>query len=161
MPLVEVVGGDLTSSRSIEQAIEFYRSIGKVAIHLRKEVVGHIANRLQAAIFREALHLVHSGVASAADVDDAIAYGPGMRWALMGPLLTFHLAGGEGGIEHFLEHIGPALNTWIDDLGDERVDSETTPAVTRSVLEEAAGRSIAELAAQRDAFLVALLALPR
>ena len=96
MPLVEVVGGDRTGEAAIAATIAFYRSIGKYPIHIRKEVRGHIANRLQAALWREAIHLMDSGVASVADIDAAVAYGPGLRWAFMGPSLTFHLAGGEG-----------------------------------------------------------------
>src|SRR6185437_2876571 len=101
IPLVEVVGGAETSPETIERAMAFYAGLGKKPIHIRKEVAGHLANRLQAALWREAVHLVAEGVADVADVDAAIAYGPGLRWAIMGPHLTFHLAGGVGGIEHF------------------------------------------------------------
>ena len=108
IPLVEVVGGDKTSPQAIATAMEFYRAIGKHPIHIKKEVKGHVANRLQAALWREAIHLVAEGVVSVADADAAIAYGPGLRWALMGPHLTFHLAGGEGGMAHFMSHLAPA-----------------------------------------------------
>jgi carnitine 3-dehydrogenase len=107
IPLVEVVGGAQTATATIAQAMEFYSSIGKHPIHIRREVSGHVANRLQAALWREAVHLLASGVASAADIDAAISEGPGLRWALMGPHLTFHLAGGSGGMAHFLEALGP------------------------------------------------------
>lgn len=106
IPLVEVVGGDKTSAAAIAKAMDFYRDIGKHPIHIKKEVRGHVANRLQVALWREAVHLVAEGVVSVADADAAIAYGPGLRWALMGPHLTFHLAGGEGGMKHFMEHLG-------------------------------------------------------
>jgi carnitine 3-dehydrogenase len=159
MPLVEVVGGEKTSAATIERAIEFYRAIGKFPIHVRTEVVGHVANRLQAAVFREAIHLVASGVASAADVDAAIANGPGLRWALMGPLLTFHLAGGDGGIEHFMDHLTEAHNIWFADLSQDPITDESSAAVIRGVVDEAAGRSVAELVARRDAFLEELLEL--
>jgi 3-hydroxyacyl-CoA dehydrogenase len=159
MPLVEVVGGAQTSAATVDRAMEFYRSIGKFPIHIRTEVVAHVANRLQAAVFREAIHLVASGVASAADVDAAVAYGPGLRWALMGPLLTFHLAGGEGGIEHFMDHLSEANNIWFADLSQDLITEESAAAVVRGVTEEAAGRSVAELAARRDAFLADLLEL--
>src|SRR4029077_11084546 len=112
VPLVEVVGGDKTGPQAIERALAFYASIGKEPIHIRREVAGHVANRLQAALWREAVHLVAEGVASVADVDTAISEGPGLRWALMGPHLTFHLAGGEGGMAHFLESLGPPLEAW-------------------------------------------------
>lgn len=161
IPLVEVVGGDQTSAATIEQAMEFYRSIGKFPIHVRTEVIGHVANRLQAAVFREAIHLVYSGVASAADVDAAIAYGPGLRWALMGPLLTFHLAGGEGGIEHFMDHLREANNIWMADLSEDLITEEAAAAVIRGVVDEAAGRSVAELVTRRDEFLLELLELKK
>ncbi|MFX5622494.1 3-hydroxyacyl-CoA dehydrogenase family protein, partial [Acinetobacter baumannii] len=90
-------------------ALDFYTAIGKKAIHVRKEVKGHIANRLQAALWREAFHLVEQGVASTEDIDTAIAYGPGLRWALMGPYLNLHMSGGEGGIGHMLDHLGPPI----------------------------------------------------
>jgi carnitine 3-dehydrogenase len=159
MPLVEVVGGEKTSAATIDRAMEFYRSIGKFPIHVRTEVVGHVANRLQAAIFREAIHLVASGVASAADVDAAIANGPGLRWALMGPLLTFHLAGGDGGIEHFMDHLSEANNLWFADLSQDLITDASAAAVISGVVDEAAGRSVAELVARRDVFLEELLEL--
>jgi 3-hydroxyacyl-CoA dehydrogenase len=161
IPLVEVVGGDRTSAATIDQAMEFYRSIGKFPIHVRTEVIGHVANRLQAAVFREAIHLVYSGVASAADVDAAIAYGPGLRWALMGPLLTFHLAGGDGGIEHFMDHLREANNIWMADLSEDLITEEAAAAVIRGVVDEAAGRSVAELVTRRDEFLLELLELKK
>ncbi|MBV9756022.1 MAG: 3-hydroxyacyl-CoA dehydrogenase, partial [Alphaproteobacteria bacterium] len=103
IPLVEVAGGRATSESTIERALGFYRAVGKHPIRLRREVRGHIANRLQAALWQEALHLVASGVASVADIDAAIAHGPGLRWALLGPLLNLHLAGGPGGIAALYE----------------------------------------------------------
>ena len=106
-----MVGGTQTAPAVIERAMEFYSSIGKRPIHIRREVAGHVANRLQAALWREAVHLLAGGVASVADIDAAISEGPGLRWALMGPHLTFHLAGGSGGIAHFLEQLGPPLES--------------------------------------------------
>ena len=161
MPLVEVVGGERTSADAIARAMAFYRAIGKYPIHIRKAVPGHVANRLQSALWREAAHIVDQGIASVADVDAAVAYGPGMRWALMGPSLTFHLGGGEGGIRHFMEHLAGANQTWWDDLGS----PDLTPAIQQmlidGVLEEAAGRTIADLARARDAALVQLLKIPK
>jgi 3-hydroxyacyl-CoA dehydrogenase len=159
IPLVELVGGERTAPRTIERAAAFYKGLGKHPIHVRKEVMGHLANRLQLALWREALSLVDEGVASAADVDAAIAYGPGLRWAAMGPYLTFHLGGGAGGIRHFVEHFMQPDRLWWDDLGD----PEVTPALQRKVIAEteaaAGGRSIDELARERDAVLLELLAL--
>jgi carnitine 3-dehydrogenase len=157
MPLVEVVGGAATSAETVEAAMAFYRGIGKYPIHVRREVVGHVANRIQAAIFREALHLLNEGVASVADIDAAVLYGPGARWALMGPFLTFHLAGGEGGIEHFLDHLSEPYNTWFADLGRPVLTPGDSAGIIEGVNEEVNQRSMAELVALRDASLVKLL----
>lgn len=158
IPLVEVVGGRKTSPQAIEGALTFYRQIGKHPIHIKKEVRGHVANRLQAALWREAVHLVAEGVASVADVDAAITYGPGLRWPIFGPHLTFHLAGGAGGAEHFMKHLlGPMLSWW-EDLGSPQMTSEVQRKIIDGVTDEAAGRSIAELAAQRDRCLIGILA---
>jgi len=157
IPLVEVVGGAKTSSEAITKAMNFYRDIGKHPIHIRKEVRGHVANRLQAALWREAIHLVADGVVSVADADAAIAYGPGLRWALMGPHLTFHMAGGEGGMTHFMSHIGPAIQGWMDDLGQTRLTPEVQKAIINGVTEEAAGRSMADLQRWRDRKLIEIL----
>ena len=157
IPLVEVVGGAKTSPEAITKAMNFYRDIGKYPIHIRKEVRGHVANRLQAALWREAVHLVADGVVSVADADAAIAYGPGLRWALMGPHLTFHMAGGEGGMTHFMSHIGPAIQGWMDDLGQTRLTPEVQKAIINGVTEEAAGRSMADLQRWRDRKLIEIL----
>ena len=157
IPLVEVVGGAKTSSEAITKAMNFYRDIGKHPIHIRKEVRGHVANRLQAALWREAIHLVADGVVSVADADAAIAYGPGLRWALMGPHLTFHMAGGEGGMTHFMSHIGPAIQGWMDDLGQTRLTPEVQKAIIDGVTAEAAGRSMADLQRWRDRKLIEIL----
>jgi carnitine 3-dehydrogenase len=159
IPLVEVVGGERTAPATIERAMAFYAGIGKRPIHLRREVAGHVANRLQAALWREAVHLVASGVASVADIDAAISEGPGLRWALMGPHLTFHLAGGEGGMPHFLDQLGPPLEGWWDDLGQPSLTPEVREALIAGVAAEAAGRDIPTLAATRDQFLIDLLTL--
>jgi 3-hydroxyacyl-CoA dehydrogenase len=157
IPLVEVVGGAKTSAEAIAKAMNFYRDIGKHPIHIRKEVRGHVANRLQAALWREAVHLVADGVVSVADADAAIAYGPGLRWALMGPHLTFHMAGGEGGMAHFMSHIGPAIQGWMDDLGETRLTPPVQKAIIEGVAEEVAGRSMADLQRWRDRKLIEIL----
>jgi carnitine 3-dehydrogenase len=159
IPLVEVVGGAQTAPAAVERAMAFYAAIGKRPIHIRREVAGHVANRLQAALWREAVHLVAAGVASVADVDTAISEGPGLRWALMGPHLTFHLAGGAGGMAHFLNELGPPLESWWDDLGSPSLTPAVRAALAEGVAAEAGGRDIAALAAERDRFLVDLLAL--
>lgn len=157
MPLVEVVGGEATSAETVQAALTFYRSIGKRPIEVKREVVGHVANRIQAAIFREALHLLNEGVVSVADFDAAVVYGPGIRWALMGPFMTFHLAGGPGGMEHFLEHLSEPYNAWIADLGDSVLTPADAPVILEGIEEEIAGRPMEELVARRDVSLVKLL----
>jgi len=157
IPLVEVVGGAQTSPEAIERAMAFYAGLGKKPIHIRKEVAGHLANRLQAALWREAVHLVAEGVADVADVDAAIAYGPGLRWAIMGPHLTFHLAGGVGGIEHFMDHLAVPLQGWWKDLGDPALTPELQRKIVDGVAAEADGRSIPELAEERDRVLLKVL----
>ncbi len=158
IPLVEVVGGAKASPEAVAAAMDFYRTIGKHPIALAKEVPGHLANRLQAALWREAVHLVAEGVATVADVDAAISEGPGLRWALMGPHLTFHLAGGEGGMQHFLNHLLPAMRGWWADLGRPDVDAALGAALVAGVAEEAGGRDVRALAAARDAALLRILA---
>lgn len=158
IPLVEVVGGKRTSPKVIERAIAFYREIGKHPIHIRKEVRGHLVNRLQAALWREAVHLVNEGVATVSDVDAGIAYGPGLRWAIMGPHLLFHLAGGVGGMTHFMPHLGVTLaRDWWRDLGTPELTPEVQKKIIDGVADQAAGRSIPELAAERDRCLIAIL----
>ncbi|MDH3792901.1 MAG: L-carnitine dehydrogenase, partial [Rhodospirillales bacterium] len=109
LPLVEVLGGALSDPQAVARAMAFYRSLGMHALEVRNEIDGYISDRLQEAVWREILHLVNDGVASTDEIDDAISYGPGLRWAIMGTCLTFHLAGGEGGLRHMLEQFGPAL----------------------------------------------------
>jgi 3-hydroxyacyl-CoA dehydrogenase len=161
IPLVEVVGGKRTAPAAIERALAFYTAIGKRPIRIRREVAGHVANRLQAALWREAVALVEAGVASVADIDAAISEGPGLRWALMGPHLTFHLAGGEGGIGHFLDQFAAPMQGWWQDLGRPELSAGLRRSLAAGVADEAAGRDIAALAALRDRFLVDLLMLKR
>jgi carnitine 3-dehydrogenase len=159
MPLVEVVGGRLTSADAVEKALAFYKSIGKKPIHIRREVKGCVANRLQAALWREAFYLVEQGIASVEDVDTAIAHGPGLRWALLGPFLNLHMSGGAGGIAHVLEHLGPPLESWWRDLGDVTLNDELDGAIARGVTEELGGADLVHLTRQRDGVLLALLQL--
>ena len=158
IPLVEVVGGQGTDPATVDWALAFYNAHGKRAIRVKREVPGHIANRLQAALVREAFHLLLSGAASAADIDTAIAHGPGLRWAFMGPFLTMHLAGGEGGMRHALDHFGPALESWWADLGTPSLDADAIETLSRAVDEALDAHSIPALAAERDSRLLALLA---
>jgi carnitine 3-dehydrogenase len=156
IPLVEVVGGCGTDPAVVDWTAEFYGALGKRPIRIKREVPGHVANRMQVALYREAIHLVVEEVASIEDVDAAIAYGPGLRWALMGPHMAHHLAGGRGGLRHLLEHIGPGIERWWNDLGR----PDLTPAAIDRLVEafgRAETRSIDRLEAERDALLVALL----
>lgn len=159
IPLVEIVGGRQTSPEAVEAARAFYAHIGKRPIILHKELPGHAANRLQAAIWREAVHLVHEGVLSVSDVDAAVSWGPGLRWGVMGPHLIFHLGGGQGGMEHFLTHLSGPFSRWWNDLGKPELTPELRAALIAGVQAEAAGRSIAELERQRDELLLQLVAL--
>jgi 3-hydroxyacyl-CoA dehydrogenase len=159
IPLVEVVGSSKTSSATIERTIAFYASIGKRPIHVRKEVVGHVANRLQAALYREVVYLIGQDVLSVSDADDAVSWGPGLRWGVMGPNLLFHLAGGQGGINHFMEHLAGPMATWWKDLGSPEFTPDLKAKIVQGVLAEAGNQSIDELAGERDKLLLGLLAL--
>jgi 3-hydroxyacyl-CoA dehydrogenase len=159
IPLVEVVGGAKTSPETVEDAIAFYASIGKRPIHLKKELPGHVANRLQAALYREVVYLIGEGVLDVADSDDAVSWGPGLRWGVMGPNLLWHLGGGEGGIEHFMETLmNPMVDMWKV-LGNPEFTPELKRTIVDGVLEEAGGRTVDELAGDRDAMLLALQAV--
>ncbi|MEO9189978.1 MAG: 3-hydroxyacyl-CoA dehydrogenase NAD-binding domain-containing protein [Acetobacteraceae bacterium] len=159
IPLVEVVGGRDTAPETIAWCLDFYTAIGKRPIHIRKEAPGHLANRLQAALYREAVSAVVSGLASVEDVDTAITAGPGLRWALMGPHMTFHLGGGEGGMVHMLDQFGPVFEGWWASMGTPALTDGVRRQIIEGVRDAAHGRSIAELAAERDALLVALMRL--
>jgi carnitine 3-dehydrogenase len=161
VPLVEVVGGEKTAPATVERALAIYAALGKRPIHIRREVKGHVANRLQAALWREAVHLVASGVASVGDIDTAISEGPGIRWALMGPHLTFHLAGGTGGIAHFLDQFAGPMEDWWQDLGQPQMTGTVRQKLAEGISAEAAGRSIDELATERDRLLIEILTLKR
>src|ERR1700754_4294035 len=119
IPLVEVVGGERTASQTIERTMEFYAATGKKPVLLHKELPGHVANRLQAALYREVVHLIDQGVLDVADADDAVSWGPGLRWGVMGPSLLWHLGGGEGGIQHFMDTLmGPMATQMWPALGN-------------------------------------------
>jgi 3-hydroxyacyl-CoA dehydrogenase len=158
IPLVEVVGGERTSESAVEAAMRFYHEVGKRPIRIRRELPGHIANRLQAALWREAYSLVGSGAATVADIDTAIAYGPGLRWALLGPFATQHLSGGPGGLAYVLEHLGPPTAEWWKTMATPELTPELVAALVAGVDEELAGVDTAAMVAQRDAILTQLLA---
>jgi 3-hydroxyacyl-CoA dehydrogenase len=157
IPLVEVVGGAGTSPEVIAAAMDFYTAIGKKPVLLKKELPGHVANRLQSALYREVVHLIADGVLGVADADDAVSWGPGLRWGVMGPNLLWHLGGGEGGIAHFMETLMPRMTEGWSALGNPTFTPELEKQIVTGVLEEAGARSIGELAAERDAMLLDLI----
>jgi 3-hydroxyacyl-CoA dehydrogenase len=159
IPLVEIVGGAKTSEDALQRATEFYTAIGKRAVRLHKEVPGHVANRLQAALGREVYHLVSEGVVSVADVDAALSWGPGLRWGIMGQVLLNHLGGGQGGIEHFFQQFTGPMTAWWKVLGSPVLTPEVQQMLTDGVHAEVGSRSIDELEAERDEVLLGLLEL--
>jgi carnitine 3-dehydrogenase len=159
IPLVEVVGGQLTDTETVDWAEKFYLSAGKVCLRMEHEVSGFVGNRLQEALWREALHMIDSGQATVQQIDDSIVYGPGLRWALMGPILTFHLAGGPGGMAHMLDHFAPALLEPWTRLVAPSLTPELRDLVVAGAVQAAGGASVSELEQRRDAFLVDLLLL--
>ncbi|WP_257136447.1 3-hydroxyacyl-CoA dehydrogenase NAD-binding domain-containing protein, partial [Streptomyces sp. st170] len=157
IPLVEVVGGERTDPAAVEWASRFYEVAGKSVITMDREVPGFIANRLQEALWREALHMVANGEATVAEIDASITEGPGLRWAVMGPMLTFALAGGEGGMAHMLDHFGPSLKSPWTRLEAPELDRALYEAVVAGCDEAADGRSIADLVAERDRGVIDIL----
>lgn len=157
VPLVEVVPGGATSTEALATAMEVYASLGRRPVHVRRELPGHLANRLQAALWREAYSLVASGAASVADLDAVIAHGPGLRWALLGPFANQHLSGGPGGIAHVLEHLGPPMEEWWADLGAPALTPELVAAIVAGVDEEFGAADLAEVVAARDSLLQLLV----
>jgi carnitine 3-dehydrogenase len=159
IPLVEVVGGRKTEPAAVSWAETFYTVAGKISLTMEQEVPGFVGNRLQEALWREALHMIDSGQATVQQIDDSIAHGPGLRWAIMGPMLTFHLAGGPGGMGHMLDHFGPALLEPWTRLEAPELTPELRDRVVAGAVAAAQGRSVSELEQRRDAFLVDLLLL--
>jgi len=156
LPLVELVGGAATSASTIDAAAGFFTYIGMHALHVRREVPGHLTDRLQEAIWREILHMVNEGVATTGELDDSIVYGPGLRWAAMGTNMIYHLAGGESGMRHMLAQFGPALKwPWTKLEAPELTDS-LIDSMVEGTQAQAAGRSIRELERLRDDYLVAI-----
>src|SRR6266852_3337266 len=156
IPLVEIVGGAKTSETTIRRAAEFYTSIGQRTVRLNKEMPGHVANRLQAALSREVYYLVAEGVVSAADVDTALSWGPGLRWGVMGGMMLNHLGGGPGGIEHFFQQFTGPMTAWWKTLGSPVLTPEVQKILIDSVHAEAGSRTIQELEAERDEVLLGL-----
>ena len=157
IPLVEVVGGTATAPEVVAWASDFFRHAGKSVITMDREVPGFIANRLQEALWREALHMVAAGEATVEQIDLSITDGPGLRWPVHGPMLTFHLAGGQGGMAHMLDHFGPSLQSPWTRLVAAELTPELRDAVVDGCEREADGRSIDDLVAERDRGVIAIL----
>ncbi|MFI0902705.1 3-hydroxyacyl-CoA dehydrogenase NAD-binding domain-containing protein [Streptomyces sioyaensis] len=157
IPLVEVVGGARTDRAAVTWASRFYEVAGKSVLTMDRELPGFIANRLQEAMWREALHMVANGEASVADIDASITEGPGLRWAFMGPCLTFALAGGEGGMAHMLDHFGPSLKSPWTRLEAPELDRALRDAMVEGCAEAAGDRSYADLVAARDQGVIDVL----
>ena len=158
IPLVEVVGGKQTSPETVSATMQFYASVGKKPILLKKELPGHVANRIQGALYREVVYLIAQGVLDVADADDAVSWGPGLRWGVMGPNLLWHLGGGEGGIQHFMDTLMPRMAAQWKALGNPEFTPQLQEQIVKGVLDEAGGKSIEELAAYRDEMLFGLIA---
>ena len=156
LPLVELVGGKQTSPATIEAARKFYTYIGMHALHVRREVPGHLTDRLQEAIWREILHMVNEGVATTGELDESIIYGPGLRWAAMGTNLIYHLAGGEPGMRHMLKQFGPCLKWPWTKLEAPELTEALIDKMVAGTQAQADGRSIRELERLRDDYLVAI-----
>ncbi|MEM5451158.1 3-hydroxyacyl-CoA dehydrogenase NAD-binding domain-containing protein [Paraburkholderia guartelaensis] len=161
IPLVEIVGGAKTSEATIQRVADFYTSIGQRTVRVNKEMPGHVANRLQAALAREVYYLVAEGVVSAADVDTALSWGPGLRWGVMGNMMLNHLGGGPGGIEHFFQQFSGPMTAWWKTLGSPVLSPDVQKKLIDSVHAETGSRSIETLEAQRDEILLGLLELRR
>lgn len=158
VPLVEIVPGKQTDPQAMADARRFYEAIGKVPVTLKKEVPGYLENRLTAALYREAIDLAIHDVASVEDIDKTIWAGPGLRYALMGPLTVYHLGGGEGGTRYFIDHLGAALTQWWEDMNTwTRIPEGAADVLEKGVVEAMKGKSIAEMCAWRDKKLVELL----
>jgi 3-hydroxyacyl-CoA dehydrogenase len=160
IPLVEVVAGKDTDPAAVDWSIGFYNHIGKHAIRINKEVPGHLANRLQAALWREAVLAVKNDLASVEDINAAVAQGPGLRWALMGPHMIMNLAGGKGGFRQMIDHFGPGMQSWWETMTE---NPELTPSLSNALIEgvaeEAGERSINDLEEERDERLIRLLTM--
>ncbi|WP_170569811.1 3-hydroxyacyl-CoA dehydrogenase NAD-binding domain-containing protein [Ruegeria atlantica] len=156
IPLVELTANDSTGSDVLDRTEAFYKEIGKVTIRIKRGMPGHVANRLQAAVWREAVYMAVEGVASVEDIDKAMWAGPGLRWAAMGPTTLFHLGAGDGGLRAFCDHFKDTFNGWWDDLGDPRLDEDVINTLVDGIAEQAQGQSTEELSAQRDKMLTAM-----
>ncbi len=161
IPLVELTANEATGPEVLGRTEAFYEDIGKVTIRINKGMPGHVANRLQAAVWREAVYMAIQGVASVEDIDKAMWAGPGLRWAAMGPTTLFHLGAGEGGLQAFCDHFKDTFNGWWDGLGEPKLDDDVIKLLVDGMAQHSQGQSPAELSAQRDRMLTAIQAATR
>lgn len=157
IPFCEVVGGKKTSPALVDWTANFYEAIEKKVAKMDKELPGFIGNRLQEALWREALHMVANNECSVEDIDNAIAYGMGLRWAIMGHCLTYHLGGGQGGMGYLLDHFAPALKEPWTRLDAPELTPELRDAMVQGCLNQTEGRSINELVKERDDCLIRIM----
>ncbi|MGB3500837.1 MAG: 3-hydroxyacyl-CoA dehydrogenase NAD-binding domain-containing protein [Mesorhizobium sp.] len=153
MPLVELFGSD---KARVDRAAAFFRTIGRHPVRLKREAVGHIANRLSSALWREAVNMVSQDIADVEDIDAALVHGPGLRWSVVGSHMAYHLGGGPGGIAHYLDHLGQSQQRRWDDLGNPQLDAPTRDKLVQGIVAESRGRSVGELEIARDGGLIAV-----
>ncbi|MGB6119985.1 MAG: 3-hydroxyacyl-CoA dehydrogenase NAD-binding domain-containing protein, partial [Mesorhizobium sp.] len=153
MPLVELFGRD---QARVDRAAAFFRTLGRHPVRLKREAVGHIANRLSSALWREAVNMVSQDIADVEDIDAALVHGPGLRWSVVGAHMAYHLGGGPGGIGHYLDHLGQSQQRRWEDLGNPQLDAQTRDKLVRGIVAESRGRSVGELEIARDGGLIAV-----
>ena len=161
VPMVELVAGRATDPEVLTRAEVFYRDLERVTVRVKKEVVGHLANRLTSALYREAVHIAAEGIADVADIDRAITFGPGLRWALTGPHLTYHLGGGKGGYRHYLDHLGPTQEARWREHGTSALTEAVKDLLVEGVERELSAQDRDTLVERRDAALVDILKIKR
>jgi 3-hydroxyacyl-CoA dehydrogenase len=158
VPLVELYS---PNAATLDAAVKFFSALGRVPVCMQKEATGHIGNRLASALWREAVHIVAEGIASVEDVDRVLIHGPGLRWSIIGTHLGYHLGGGDGGIGHYLRHLGPSQERRWSTLGNPKLTDEVCEKIAAGVQAEVRGRDISELEEQRDRQLMEILRLRR
>jgi carnitine 3-dehydrogenase len=159
LPLVELVPGEKTSAEAMDRAAEYFEAIGMHVLRLKKEIMGYICDRLQEALWREALHILNKDIGTTADIDDSIVYSAGMRWAFMGSFMTYHVAGGPGGMRDFIKQFDPTLELDWTDLKFPKWNEALETRLVEGCEDQAAGRKVSEIEAKRNAVLVDMMKL--
>ena len=161
LPLVEIVGGKKTKPKFLKLAKTFYENVGMKPLMVKKEIEGYVSDRLQEALWRESLHIIKDGIATTQEIDDAIVYGPGLRWSFMGVCLTFHLAGGEMGMKHMLEQFGPALKLPWTKLKAPKLSNKLINRLVEGTKKQSKGKSVEKISTIRDQYLLDLILMRR